>query len=142
MKKYLVLATLGLGITSPLFANELKIKPGLWKSTTFTTNPVTQQEQKIEDEECITPDKATFSAETMMKDAPGECKTLNSNLSGDTLSFSIECSMQGGKTTVNGVFTVAGDKGNGKMDMQMEVAGQKMSMSSRMTSERVGECSK
>lgn len=142
MKKSFIIASFALCLTAPTIADELKIKPGLWKSTTFTTNPVTQQEQKVEDEECITPDKATFSAETMMKDAPGECKTLNSNLSGDTLSFSIECSMQGGKTTVNGEFTVAGDKGNGKMDMQMEIAGQKMSMSSRMTSQRVGECPK
>jgi len=119
-------------------AAELPINPGLWETTMTRTNPLTGEPTTETNTECV---KATsFNPSSMMQDAQG-CDLLKDEVNGDTLTFTMECSMeQGAKATVDGEFQSDGQTGRGNMDMTMNMGEMKMSMNMNWTSKRLGDC--
>ena len=129
-------------LSQATLANELKVRPGLWKSTNTGTNPMTMQMETKEETECVTKEKATISTDTFTKEMKQDwnCNTLKDELKGNTLSIAVECTNQMGKAKLVGEFTADGDKTNSKMDMEMNIQGQSMKMSMTSKAVRIGDC--
>ena len=71
-----------------------------------------------------------------------ECKIKDQNISGNTVTYSMECKGKDGSTTeISGKMTYSGDamEGTSTMKMSGPVA---MEMSSKMTGKYVGPCTK
>ncbi|WP_196138361.1 DUF3617 family protein [Aliikangiella sp. G2MR2-5] len=124
--------------TSATIAEELSVNPGLWKSTSTITNSFSNQPVTETKQECIK-EKKSFDPQELLKEAQG-CKMLDNKLDGKTVSFKMECDMNGGKSSINGQFTAEEEKGNGHMDMKFEVQGMSMQMKLDWESERLGDC--
>lgn len=118
-------------------AVEVPIKPGLWETTMTRTNPMTGDPTTETTQECIK--QNSFSPSEMMKNAEG-CELIDENLDGSTLTFQMECSMQGSKATVDGTFQTEGDTGKGNMTMEMNMGEMSMDMEMDWTSKRLGDC--
>ena len=61
-------------------------------------------------------------------------------VNGDTLTFSMNCDVEGGEAVINGHYQTDGDSGTGAMNMEMSVSGQTMTMESTMSATRLGDC--
>lgn len=118
-------------------AAELEFEPGLWETTMTRTNPMTGELTTETSTECVK--QETFNPSDMMKEAK-DCDLVKDELSGDTLNFRMECSMQGATTTVDGTFQTDGRTGKGNMDIAMNMGEMDMSMNMKWTSKRVGDC--
>ncbi len=136
---------LGLALTmacSTAFAeNSLTMKPGYWKSKSTHTGLMGTQPMSREDSECVTPEKAIFSAEKLVKEMGEGCKVLQSKTSGNELTFSASCEQQGMSSVLTGNYVKDSDeKLHGTMDMEVSFSGQKQKMSFQFESQRVGDC--
>ncbi|MDZ7842745.1 MAG: DUF3617 family protein [Gammaproteobacteria bacterium] len=118
-------------------AAELEIKPGLWETTMTRTNPMTGEPTTETTTECVR--ETSFNPSEVMQDAEG-CELVKEELDGDTLTFRMECNMQGSQTTVDGMFQTDSVSGKGNMDMNMDMGEMKMQMNMNWTSKRVGDC--
>lgn len=118
-------------------AAELEINPGLWETTLTRTNPMTGEPTTEMSTECVK--QTSFDPSSMMKDAKG-CELVKDELNGDTLSFRMECDMQGSQATIDGNFQSDGQTGKGNMDMNMKMGEMNMEMNMNWTARRVGDC--
>jgi len=118
-------------------ASELSINPGLWKTTTTTSNSFMDQPQTLTTEECVT--ETSFNPEEMTEEL-GECELVRNDISDNTLTFGMTCSAEGNEVTVNGEYTAEDDTGHGTMDMNMSMQGMQMEINMQWTSERIGDC--
>lgn len=119
-------------------AAELPINPGEWEITMTRTNPMTGEPTTETNVECVK--EESFNPSSMMQDAEG-CELLEDEVSGDTLTYRMECNMeQGMKATVDGEFQTDGETGSGNMDMNMNMGEMQMSMKMEWTSKRLGDC--
>jgi len=119
-------------------AAELPINPGLWETTMTRTNPMTGEPTTETNTRCVK--ETSFNPSAMMQDAQG-CELIKDEVNGDTLTFTMECSMeQGARATVDGQFQTDGQTGSGNMDMTMNMGEMNMSMNMKWTSKRVGDC--
>jgi hypothetical protein len=134
------IATLGvlplLLVCVQTMADSLPVTPGLWETTVKTVNPFSGT-QTVVDTECLK--DTEWDPATMVAQEEG-CEVTDSVLDGDTLSFSMSCSMQGGTGEMTGRYTVDGDTGSGEMAIEVSFGGQSIKMESSMTSRRVGDC--
>ena len=72
---------------------------------------------------------------------PGQqCKITDVKVVGDTVSWKISCSGQGGDMKGNGTITYKGSSLEGSMTMTMGATG--MAMTSNMIGRRLGKCNK
>ena len=68
---------------------------------------------------------------------PGqECKTIKSNVNGNTVTWQMECKSPQGTTMMDGRATYTGDTMNGEIKMQQDG----MDMTQRMNGRRLGQC--
>lgn len=118
-------------------AAELEINPGIWETTMTRTNPMTGEETTETSTDCVK--ETSFNPSSMMKEAEG-CELVRDELNGDTLSFRMECNMQGSRTTVDGMFQTDGQTGKGNMDMSMKMGEMDMDMNMNWTAKRIGDC--
>ncbi len=118
-------------------AAELEINPGLWETTMTRTNPMTGEPTTETTTECVR--ETSFNPSEVMQDAEG-CELVKDELAGDTLTFRMECNMEGTQATVDGNFQTDGESGKGNMDMNMNMGEMKMEMNMNWTSKRVGDC--
>lgn len=118
-------------------ASELSINPGLWKTTTTTTNSMLDQTQTQTTQECVT--ETSFNPDDMTEELD-ECEVVRNDVSGNTLTFDMACSADGSEVTVNGEYTAEDDTGHGSMDMNMSMQGMQMKINMQWTSERIGDC--
>ena len=118
-------------------ADTLPIKPGLWEIKGTTTNPFSGS-KSFSSEECMKED--SIGPGTMMKGMPENACEVNSNVSGNTITYDMHCSMQGQQMTGNGSFTVNGDTAQGEMTMRSSVSGQTFEMTSVSSGKRIGDC--
>lgn len=133
------LALAGALLVLPITAGaaELEINPGLWETTMTRTNPMTGAPTTETTTECVR--QTSFNPSDVMKEAEG-CNLVKDELTGDTLTFRMECNMQGSQATVDGMFQSDGQTGKGNMDMNMNMGEMKMSMNMNWTSKRIGDC--
>ena len=118
-------------------AAEIELNPGLWETTMTRTNPMTGQPVTETKTECIKDKK--FDPAGMMQGTEG-CNLVDDNLDGNTLTYRMECNMQGSLSTIDGKFQTDGQTGNGKMDISINAGGMQMKMEMNWVSKRVGEC--
>ncbi|MGA8261191.1 MAG: DUF3617 family protein [Arenicellales bacterium] len=119
-------------------ADQLPIHPGLWKTTTTRTSPMSGQPVTETKTHCVK--QTSFDPATMMKNAQG-CNLVKNELDGDTLTFRMECNFQGQSASADGVFQTDGKTGKGNMDVEVDMGQTKMTiMKMNWTSERVGDC--
>ncbi len=118
-------------------AAELELNPGLWETTMTRTNPMTGEPTTETNTECVK--ETSFNPSDMMQDAEG-CELVKDELNGDTLTYRMECDMQGTQAVVDGTFQTDGQTGKGNMDMQMSMGEMDMNMKMDWTAKRVGDC--
>ena len=117
-------------------ADALPMTPGMWETTTTTTNSFTgTQTQTVR--ECLT--EKEFDPKKMARQAEG-CRITEQTLSGNTLTFTMICNLQGGEGAMTGRYTSQGDSGSGTMKMKMSFGGQTMTSESTFEGRRVGPC--
>ena len=117
-------------------ADSLPIEPGLWEFTSTGTNPFTGQQESETETECVVEDEYDPAEE--MEDE--NCEVGESDLDGDTLTFSMSCSMEGGQMTMNAVFQSNGDSAQGTMNIEMTFGGQTMTSERSFSGDRLGDC--
>ncbi len=119
-------------------AASLDINPGLWETTMTRTNPMTGAPTTETSTECVR--EESFDPRQLMEDTEN-CQLTDESLAGDTLTFTMQCSIQGGaQATMEGTFQTDGQTGTGNMTMNMNMAGMSMSMTGNWTAKRVGDC--
>ncbi len=120
-------------------ANEsISIEPGMWEVTTTMTSPMSNQPQVKTSQECM--EDSEISADVLTPNDDDNCSTSDVNANGDTLTWSMQCSMQGNVMTGGGSFTSQGNSGHGNMHMDMQVEGQSFKMELTWKGKRVGSC--
>ena len=142
MFRKILLASLIVSISSMLlFAYNISakpnIKPGLWKFTVKMTMPgMPYNMPEATSEKCIT------DADLIPKtDSPNqECKIKNQKISGNTISYSIDCKQEGTTTKGNAKLTYSGKKMQGKMNITVKPGNTKMV--NNISGSYVGACPK
>ncbi|MFK7794033.1 MAG: DUF3617 domain-containing protein [Gammaproteobacteria bacterium] len=119
-------------------ADSVSIEPGLWEVSTTMTSPMFPQPRVQTQQECM--QESQISPETLAPSENGECTIVDTNISGDTLSWSMRCSTPGGVMKGQGSFESKGDSGSGNMQMNMDIEGQSFSMELVWKGRRVGSC--
>lgn len=126
-----------LALPAAAAAAELAINPGLWETTMTRTDPVSGQPVTETRKECVKDTK--FDPAGLMQGTEG-CELVNDEMSGNTLTFSMKCNMQGAEASIDGVYQADDHSGKGNMDMTINAAGMNMSMNMNWTATRLGDC--
>jgi len=138
MKRILAVATLLSILISELAgADALSINPGLWEFKSSSTNPLTGQRESETETECVVEDKLDPAE---MIDNQDGCEITKSTLSGDTLTFSMSCKMQGGEMTMNAVYQSDGDSVDGTTKINISFGTQTMTSDGSFSGQRIGDC--
>ena len=124
-------------ITLVQAAETLPITPGLWEIKGTSTDPFSGS-KSFTTRECMTEDG--IGPDMMMKDMPKDACDVNSSVSGNTISYEINCSMQGQQMTGGGSFTINGDTAEGEMTLRSSISGQEFEISTVSSGKRVGDC--
>ena len=118
--------------------DSVSIEPGLWEISTTMTMPMLPQPRVQTQQECIK--NSQISPQDLAPSENGECSTLEAKVSGDTLSWSMQCNTPGGGMKGHGSFESKGDSGSGNMTMNMDINGQSFSMDMVWKGRRLGSC--
>jgi len=124
-------------VTLAQAADTVPITPGLWEINSTSTNPFSGS-KSYSGQECMT--ENVFDVSRMMKDMPEDACDVNTSVSGNTISYDMDCSMQGQQMTGNGTFTVNGDTAKGEMTMKSSISGQTFEMIMVSDAKRIGDC--
>ena len=146
MHKAIILITLAAGLASAASAQELKVKPGNWETTTTMNMSMTMNGQAMNipprtmtQTQCMTPEDAKFSPDELTQEG---CEVSNVKSGERTLSFDMVCSQQG--ATMNGSMAfeldASGETGTGTMDLEGSMQGATMSMTGNTSAKYLGAC--
>ena len=130
------LAVLGMVFTGAGFAASLMIKPGMWETTMTTSSSMTGTTTRSISE-CRAEEK--FDPTSMVENAKG-CELVENELSGNTLTYTMNCDVDGGQGIMRGMYEIDGDQGHGRMDMEFSFGGQTMVIENSFTARRLGDC--
>ena len=134
------MAVIALSISWPAYlahgAEGLKIPDGLWRTTSTVSMPMMAQPQTRTEEQCMK--DRTFKPSDMTDQ--NDCTVKAVNVSGDTMSWQLECPNPAGTFTGEGRMTVNATKANGEMKTSMSMAGQTMTMKHHWEGQRIGDC--
>ena len=111
-----------------------KINPGQWEITT-KTDMAGLPSQSFTQKQCITEDDMVPMAS---QDPNQDCQIKDMKTSGNTVSWEMVCSGQGGEMNGKGEVTYSGDTMKGKMDMTMKAMN--MKIKSTFSGKRIGPC--
>ncbi|MDX1710576.1 MAG: DUF3617 family protein [Rhodovibrionaceae bacterium] len=140
MKRILSLAAAALLAAlsaSASLAESLDVTPGQWKTTVTMTMPYAQEPIVKSATQCL--DKGSYDPARDME-MPGECEIVEQQVSGNTLTWRMQCRMAEGTAVAVGRATFDGARGHGRMDTEMTMQGQTMSTQMEWQSERIGDC--
>ena len=118
--------------------DSVSIEPGLWEVSTTMTSPMFPQPRVQTQQECMT--ESQITPETLAPSDNGECSISSTDISGNTLNWTMVCNTQGGAMNGQGSFESKGDTGSGNMTMNMDIEGQSFSMEIVWKGHRVGSC--
>ncbi len=146
MRKAIILITLAAGLASAASAQELKVKPGNWETTTTMNMSMTMNGQAMNipprtmtQTQCMTPEDAKFSPDELTQEG---CEVSNVKSGERTLSFDMVCTQQG--ATMNGSMAfeldASGETGTGTMDLEGSMQGATMSMTGNTSAKYLGAC--
>ena len=119
---------------------QAEIKEGLWEITTKAEiKGVPMQMPATTVKQCITKDKA--APKSASEDY--ECKTKDYKVSGDTVTYSVECWGKGGLMFTQGKTIYKGNTFNGTSTTKIKAKGQpEMQMSNKISGKYIGPCKK
>ena len=119
---------------------QAEIKEGLWEITTkVEMKGVPMQMPTTMVKQCITKDKAVPKSAS----EDYECKTKDYKVSGDTVTYSVECWGKGGLMITEGKTTYKGNTFNGTSTTKIKAKGQQeMQMSNKISGKYIGPCKK
>jgi hypothetical protein len=109
------------------------MEEGLWEVTSKMEMPGMSM-PPVTNKQCLTNDNMV----PKNANPDDECQITDSQVSGDTVTWTMECSGPNGQMTGDGEITYQGTSFKGKMKMTMPQQG--MEMVSHMSGKRVGEC--
>jgi len=134
MKRFLIVIALSLVLAGTAFAGGApNMEPGSWEITTqvnmqgMTIPPTTITQ-------CLTKDDMVPRGGAQNQD----CEILDVDASGDTVTWTMRCSGEGGDVESTGRITYHGDRFEGEMTTTIVSTG--MTMKSIMTGRRIGDC--
>ncbi len=144
--KFVYFAAVGAVALTPasMAQDSFSVEPGQWRTTTLVTMSMMPEPQSNTDEQCITPEEATFSPDELLGE-DNECNMDSMDQSATAMSFSMSCNMEGGITmSGQGTFETlqGGTVMSGVMDLTGAIPGldQNVDMSIKFSSERIGDC--
>ena len=136
LKRLFAISVILLTVFSISFAgSKLNMQEGKWEITSVTEMPgMPMNMGPMKHTQCITKkDLVPHSSQ------PGqECKITDTKITGDTVTWSMTCSGQGGKVQGSGKITYKGDSFEGESKMLIEQGN--MEMTSHMSGKRIGNC--
>ena len=112
------------------------INPGMWETTMTTTSAMTGTTTRSISE-CRVAEE--FDPTSMVEDADG-CELVENELNGNTLTYTMNCDVQGGTGIMRGIYEIDGDHGRGRMDMELSFSGQTLVIENSFTARRLGNC--
>ena len=117
-----------------------EIKDGLWEMTTkVEMKGIPAQMPSTTVKQCITKNNLVPQSDTKGY----ECKTKNYNVSGDTVTYTVECSGQGSVMTTTGKTTYKGNTFDGVSTTTVKTKGQpEMQMTNKISGKYIGPCTK
>lgn len=111
------------------------LNPGKWEITTETEMVgMPMKVPPVTHTQCLTVKDIVPQSEGESK----ECQVSDIKVSGDTVSWKIVCSGQGGEMEGTGRITYSGDRMEGTMDMAIKGAG--MQVKNKISGRRTGDC--
>ena len=145
--KTLITLAVAVVVSGAAYADEIKIKPGLWETTTNINVVLDMNGQQMNmpappktTQECVTPEDATFSPDNLTDES---CDISGIQSTSNSLAFSMTCA-QGNGIVMNGQanFTVAADleSGTGEISMNGVLPRGTMNGTGTITSKRVSDC--
>ena len=123
-------------IGAPLAADEMRVDPGKWEFEIKSTNPMMGTRTHTQTD-CI--EEANVSPERFLE-GDADCRIIDPRVSGTRMSWKLECRSPAGHMTGAAECSSTGTTVTGRMDMQMEAQGTKLSMSNEWTGRRLGDC--
>ena len=119
-------------------AAEINMKPGLWRTTIesesasmpFKIPPITT-ENCITKEDLVPPTKKPNE----------ECTLDKPKISGDTVSWTVQCKTEGGDMKSKGEITYQGDRYRGSISTEIR-GPMNITMRQKLTGQRIGDCKK
>ena len=122
-------------VSFALAGSKPNVKPGKWEVTTRMEMVGMQMNMPpMTHTQCIT--ENDYVPQTGQ---PGdECKITKTNVSGDTVTWTMNCRGEGGEMNGTGTVTYRGDSFKGEISMSMAPSG--MSMTLHTNGRRIGEC--
>ncbi len=117
-----------------------EIKEGLWEITTkVEMKGVPMQMPATTVKQCITKDKAVPKSAS----EDYECKTKDYKVSGDTVTYSVECWGKGGLMITEGKTTYKGNTFDGTSTTKIKAKDQpEIQMSNKISGKYIGPCKK
>lgn len=140
MNRYLAtafaLALAGVFLAAP--ASAAKVRTGLWEVTVKTEMPGMPMAMPSSMHRYCVREKDLVPHNQM---AGQHCKVLDRHISGDTISWRVQCTGNGGTTTGSGTIHYSGDTYHGKVVMNMPGGPNgPMRMIETMDGHRLGPC--
>jgi hypothetical protein len=134
-----------LGLTGVLGAGPaaatdvLKYNPGKWETTTTMRMPMLAEPQVRTSTECLR--EGDYSADRLMRDQQG-CKVEEPVVTETSIRWSATCPSPSGSAMGRGEYTIThgGERGHGRVTIDMAMGEQKMTMTMDIASKRIGDC--
>lgn len=125
-------------VSTQVSAEALKIKPGLWKSTTTISSNM-MGAQTNEATKCFKEDE--FDPKNMMEGMPAEQCDVQTQVDGKVMTYTMVCNLEGGTLAGEGRIESDGDTSKGEMTMKGTLGGGiNMEMQVSSVGEWIGDC--
>ena len=136
LKKFFVISAILLFSASAVFAgSDVNMNEGLWEITSEVKMPGMSMPPSTHTQ-CITKDDLV----PQKGQSEQECQVTDVQYKGNTVTWKVECSGQGGVMTGTGRITYNGDSFVGQIEITMPGQGMKMTMTTHMKCRRIGDC--
>lgn len=138
MKKLLLAAAVMTGATA-VQAEGIPVEPGKWEMTSTMQMPMLPEPRVTTVTECM--EKSEITMDDMGADEMDpNCSFDMKQLDGDTMSWSVDCPVEGGTSHGEWTATSAGDSVTGDGKIVVSFQGQSMEMTMSWTGQRIGPC--
>ena len=136
LRKLLVISVVLLtSLSTSIAGSGPNMQEGKWEVTTRMEMPgMSMSMPAVTSTQCLT--KKDFVPQGSQQGH--ECKVTNTKVDGNTVTWTVKCSGQGGEMTGTGRMTYSGSSFKGTIEMTMTQSN--MKMISHMTGHRIGDC--
>jgi hypothetical protein len=136
LRKLLVISVVLLtSLSTSIAGSGLNMQEGKWEVTTRMEMPGTSMSMPaVTSTQCLT--KKDFVPQGSQQGQ--ECKITKTKVDGNTVTWTVKCSGQGGEVTGTGRMTYSGSSYKGTIEMTMTQSN--MKMISHINGHRIGDC--